>query len=242
VNHLMMRSCLGANGNPIAFVLCASLTLQYAGRICTERLSHQGDWSALEGRRSTTERCPVQRGGRRTSIRRCTVGAAAGLALLLAAAPAHGGALYSVNNLSDELVKIDPATGASTVVGATGTSAITGLAFDTATGTIFGVETNLDQLVTIDPATAATSIVAGSSLPFALAGATFHPDTGELYGIHAFVGDLMTIDTTTGLATLVGPTGFDNGFSSLTFATIPAPGGLAAVAFGASAFIVRRRR
>ena len=107
-----------------------------------------------------------------------------------------------------ELRILDPWTGTSTLIGATGTGPISGIAYDPATETMYGVEGGSGsmgyRLMTINLATGvATSIGdTGINKPGSL---EFGPD-GQLYTGDAS-GQFFRLNTTTGVGTLVGSTG-----------------------------------
>jgi hypothetical protein len=106
------------------------------------------------------------------------------------------------------LYRIDPATGAGTLVGATG-DVMTGIAFDPTFTTMYGINTSpfADQsLFTVNVATGATTLL----------GATGDPPTnnvgdltfvGPLLVGNSFVGEFLSFDLTTGAATLIGNNG-----------------------------------
>ena len=72
--------------------------------------------------------------------------------------------LYGTDTSTDELITIDPASGASTVVGALGFGAVQGLAFDPNSNTLYGTDTSTDQLITIDPASGAGTAVGSTGI------------------------------------------------------------------------------
>jgi extracellular elastinolytic metalloproteinase len=113
---------------------------------------------------------------------------------------------------ASELRTMDPVTGASTIIGATGFGPISGLAYDVAADIMYGITGGFGagaQLLRIDLATGvATSIgVTG----FQAGSLEFGPD-GNLYagGTGVSSGELWRVDIETGAGTLVGPTGFLN--------------------------------
>lgn len=122
--------------------------------------------------------------------------------------------LYGVRQTSfssDQLITIDPATGADTLVGVTGIFDVQTLAFDPNTNTLYTTTTGpTAQLFRIDPATGIGTVV-GLSGFFSVGGLAFDPNTNTLYGTTiGLTAELITIDPVTGAGTAVGPLGFDN--------------------------------
>lgn len=102
---------------------------------------------------------------------------------------------------------LDPATGMSTLVGATGVNAISGLAYNGAT--LFGIAGGPGpaNLYTINTATGVATLVGATTIQ---AGSLeFGPD-GRLYagGTNTNLGEIHIIDPATGASTLLGATGF----------------------------------
>lgn len=129
-----------------------------------------------------------------------------GLGHVVGIAWSPAGTLYGLTNSTapqhpNSLVSIDPATGATQVIGSTGLTTIVegDLARDPTTGQLYGCY-NLDagkrQLFTLNLQTGAAAPIPGSLSgdPSALA---FGLD-GTLYGIDASLGELLTIDKTSG--------------------------------------------
>ena len=109
------------------------------------------------------------------------------------------------------LFRLDPATGATTLVGPTGFPAVPGLAF-LADGRLFGtarVGANVaDGLIRIDPNTGAGVVVGpfGGGM-YSVDAIACDPQTGALYGVSPFLSpaDLLLIDPNTGTAIVLGP-------------------------------------
>ncbi|MFQ5864131.1 MAG: choice-of-anchor D domain-containing protein [bacterium] len=118
---------------------------------------------------------------------------------------AEPGVVYGTTGHVDggNLLRIDPATGAATVIGATGLSAVPGLAIDS-NGRIFGAEASTGKLYRIDAATGAATFATNPGLSF-LDGIAFDKND-NLYGVDVN-RDLYKINPTTGAATLIGNTG-----------------------------------
>ncbi|MEL6427628.1 MAG: hypothetical protein AAFP22_12960 [Planctomycetota bacterium] len=114
--------------------------------------------------------------------------------------------LYGVDRLTDELVRVDPATGAVQSIGPIGvvgnfltTTDIDGLTFDTVAGVLYGVESSRGILVTIDPASGLATDVGG--LGASAEGLALDPATGTLYV--SMAGELRTVDPSTGATTTI---------------------------------------
>ena len=134
----------------------------------------------------------------------------------------------------DQFYRVDPATGAGTGVGPTGTdNGGNGLAWEPATGTLFHTPGDDEALWTIDRSDGSGTVVEGSEgnvgAPLdsnGLNALDFHPLTGVLYGSlkdgEAGDGFLVTVDTADGVTTIVGQFRNSNeveidGFDALAF-------------------------
>jgi hypothetical protein len=116
------------------------------------------------------------------------------------------GSLYALTNSTasqypNSLMRLDPATGASQLIGPTGLAGIVegDLTRDPTTGQLYGcynLATGKRQLFTVNSQTGAATTIPGSLSgdPSALA---FSPD-GTLYGIDTSLSELLTIDKTSG--------------------------------------------
>ncbi|MDD2278530.1 MAG: choice-of-anchor J domain-containing protein [Bacteroidales bacterium] len=119
------------------------------------------------------------------------------------------GIWYACQSTTNNLLTIDPLTGAETVIGPLGVASATGMAFDIITQTMYlsdwtGSETNI---YTVDLTTGATTLVgsAGANLIIGIACG----GDGTLYGVDISTDKLWTINKTTGAATEVGALGVD---------------------------------
>lgn len=144
------------------------------------------------------------------------------------------GLLYGIQDFGPtfnqrNLFRINPATGAATVVGSLGsTGDYSALAFGPS-GTLYAIETTgiNSTLFVIDPNTAA--IVSSLAMNADLAGGagmTFHPLTGVAYVADGGVANtnlLYTLDASTGNLTAVGPINVPGGIAGLTFVNVPEP-------------------
>ena len=126
----------------------------------------------------------------------------------LAIDPRRGVFYVSATGLgASSLYRLDPATGAATLLGpVTGYPAIVDIAVD-CDGVIFGHDLSADVLVEIDPLTGAPTLVGSTGVDANFAqGMDFDNATGTLYAwVRKAAGgtDLMTVNTRTGLATTV---------------------------------------
>ena len=123
------------------------------------------------------------------------------------------------------LYTLDPTTGAATLIGATGTSHVTGLAVHPTTGVLYGVRSDISgsgdtQLLTINKMTGAATVLGttGHQIP----DITFRSD-GTLFGWSETPSDalgnddLLTIDLISGAATKVGDSGVGTSATGLGF-------------------------
>lgn len=121
-------------------------------------------------------------------------------AMGLAFSPA--GTLYAVNSATDELLEIDPSTGAyTTVATVTGADGLVALAFS-GSGTLYASDAASDSLVTLDPATGVASLVGPVGFGD-VQGIAF--GEGILYGVDNITDSLIHINPATGEGTLIGP-------------------------------------
>jgi hypothetical protein len=111
--------------------------------------------------------------------------------------------IFAIDATTNALYRINPATGAATLVGAFAPQ-IASLAFDVNSGKLYGTSRSDTQLYQVDPATAATTLVGPVGFEDVL-GLGFDLN-GQLFGTATGVQELVRINTTTGAATAVGPT------------------------------------
>lgn len=107
--------------------------------------------------------------------------------------------LYMVREGSQNLFRIDPATGATNSVGNTRSTRITGLAYNNDGGTLYGIRAD-GSLLTIDTETGETAVV-GATGYSDMSSLAWH---GTLFAVSATTGQLVEIDPDTGEGTLVG--------------------------------------
>ncbi|MAE62839.1 MAG: hypothetical protein CMJ18_01085, partial [Phycisphaeraceae bacterium] len=112
--------------------------------------------------------------------------------------------LYSVDLAADRLLRINPATGAATVVGALGFSAVGYLAYDPNADVLYGYDFLARDLVTINRATGAASFVGDAGVSFR--DLAFDPVSNTLLGLEQATKEIWSIDTGTADTTsLAGP-------------------------------------
>jgi hypothetical protein len=157
------------------------------------------------------------------------------LALAPAAHAAPGtGTLFGTDASAGNLLTIDRATGAGTVVGNMGIGVVPALAVDPTDGTMYaGTGAGFPAIFTVDPATGAATLVGDTGLGFAAVGGLDFRADGTLFAAVNIVGDggtgsdhLATIDKATGRATVIGPFGTCDFFCSIE--------GIEGIAFDAS--------
>ena len=61
--------------------------------------------------------------------------------------------VYAVDDSTDELLRINPISGESSVIGSVGFSSVRGLAYNWATGILYGADSATNQLIKIDRVT-----------------------------------------------------------------------------------------
>ncbi|MEO7405259.1 MAG: PEP-CTERM sorting domain-containing protein [Burkholderiales bacterium] len=151
------------------------------------------------------------------------------------------GSLFAVNDgglsANDRLWRIDPVTGAGTLMGDTGRTGLQRLAAD-ATDALFGWDVN-SGLQQLSAASGVASQVGAATVPSASIQTLAFAADGRLYGAESA---LYRIDPNSGSTTFVGPTGASGNFSNVrglefTSARVPEPAtlGLLAAALLASA-------
>ena len=128
---------------------------------------------------------------------------------MLASSWVSGATLYGVQSAgnSGQLITIDSATAAPTLMGAT-SSQIDGIAF-APDGTLYATDNTAEQLVTLDPATGSVvSVIGPYGTTDLIEGLAVRPSDSVLFGIDNATGsqsNLCTLDTTTGAVTIIGP-------------------------------------
>jgi len=140
----------------------------------------------------------------------------------------YGNTTVGFGDSADRLYRINPTTGAATLVGATGLigfSDVFALGFDQ-TGQLFGVSQTSNDLVSISTATGAGTLIAGVSVFFAFDIAS-RPGDNTMFLADSGTSSLYTIDTSTGVTTLVGAYGGSSpNLVGLAFSAVPEPASL----------------
>jgi sugar lactone lactonase YvrE len=141
-----------------------------------------------------------------TSMARAGVWAVGLLGLALLSAPGARAALYGVDSGLDQLYRVDPATGAVTLVGSTSANGLTtpgGLAWGGSQMYVIDLEGG--ELFTLDLNTGTPTLIGGSGIS-GWQGLAARPSDGALFAVHQS-GNLYSISATTGAATLIGEMG-----------------------------------
>ncbi len=128
-----------------------------------------------------------------------------------------GGTLYASiiagGGSPSDLATVDPATGVASIIGPTGFSAVTGLAYDSGSGTLYGVlgggNAASGSFVTINMVTGAATIIGPTG--YDKVGSIEFGSDGNLYGGLTSTdgtapGSLILVNTSTGAASVVGNT------------------------------------
>ncbi|MEI6124518.1 MAG: T9SS type A sorting domain-containing protein [Bacteroidota bacterium] len=118
---------------------------------------------------------------------------------------------YAFEYTSNNLITIDTATGARTVIAALDT-AFNGMAYDYKTSTLFGVSSK--NLFSINPATGAKTLIGAIGVSGSvMINLACSPYGGNLYTVNITDDLLYAIDKTTGAATSIGTIGFDASYA-----------------------------
>ena len=154
---------------------------------------------------------------------------------------APDGSLYTASWTTNQLYKMNVATGQATLIGNLGFGGVMDFAFDT-NGKLFGIAgTGLWQ---IDPLTGASTLAANfSGTDGCVMGIAF--DTSNtLYGTSWCSGNspLYKLDIATQSASIVGYTGLANPHGGDIFTAVPEPGTMALLGTGLFGFALRRFR
>src|ERR1700693_592373 len=123
--------------------------------------------------------------------------------------------LFGTDGSGGHLLRVDPATGVGTVVGAMGAGTVPSLAVDPTTFVMYaGQGAGAPNVYTVNTATGAAKLVGNSLLGFAAIGAMDFRADGTLFAAVNIAGDggtgsdhLATISKVTGAATVIGPFG-----------------------------------
>ncbi len=107
-------------------------------------------------------------------------------------------------NQNFNLYSLDPATGLTTLIGATGAPLMTAIDISS-TGVLYGIGFSNGVLYTIDKTTGVAT-AGPTTTPTGMQGLSFGPD-GRLYGANTNTDSLYAIDPVTGTTTLIGAHG-----------------------------------
>ena len=128
----------------------------------------------------------------------------------------YGAAFAGQDGLAD-LLRIDPITGTSSVIGPIGFERVSGMDFDRETGILYATGerndgTNTNVLIAIDPATGAGNEIGPTGLPLGLgldveSDISIRHSDGRIYAYIEPNDGVATIDRITGAATLLGLSG-----------------------------------
>jgi subtilisin-like proprotein convertase family protein len=122
------------------------------------------------------------------------------------------GLVYAIDDVTTNLITIDTATGAPTVVGSTGNANTTGMAYDPVTGNMYVSDVTTcgtsSRLHTINLSTGALTLIGTVTNSPCLIGIAAN-SAGQLYGYDIVNDTLLSIDKATGASTVVGSLGFD---------------------------------
>ncbi len=135
---------------------------------------------------------------------------------LVAGFPAIAAAttLFTADASSQGFYEWDTGSGATSLIGTTGSGGIQGLAYDPVTGTLFA--TSFDSLLSIDPATGQGTIIGSFGAGITGSESLAADANGNLFTVALSTDRLYRLDKTTGAATDIGAT--RGGITAMTFA------------------------
>jgi hypothetical protein len=132
--------------------------------------------------------------------------AALGLLGVAGAADATPPVLLAADAANARLLRLDPGSGAFTVIGPLGVSTVASLAYDSSRGILYATSTQTHQLLRIDPTTGATTVIGplGATL---MHGLEYNPSDDTLYGVAPTgpgpIATLYRVNPATGAATVI---------------------------------------
>jgi hypothetical protein len=132
--------------------------------------------------------------------------ASANLVTPAALAIGPGNVVYASSTTNDALYTLDLLTGAATLVGPYGDTAVImhGLEYVPTTDTLYGVSSHNNGLYVINRSTGTATLVGTSGLA-SFTNLGWNSATGVMYATNSGSDSLYTIDLATGSVTLVGP-------------------------------------
>ena len=120
------------------------------------------------------------------------------------------GKLYGISQSSDQLMTLDPVTGAATPVGALGFNlGASGIAYDCTTDTLYGADAS-GAVFQVDTETGRLHSFVSTGVPFNGVGLAFDPVSGQLLASTGRSNSLWSVDPVTGRSTEIGPLGTVN--------------------------------
>ena len=120
------------------------------------------------------------------------------------------GVLYGLNQSSDQLMQIDPFTGAATAIGPLGFGlSASGIAYDCSTDTLYGADSS-GMVFQVDTTTGLLHSFVTTRVPFAGVGLEFDPVSGQLLAATGRGNSLYSVDPITGTSTRIGALGTRN--------------------------------
>lgn len=161
----------------------------------------------------------------------------------------YGTTAVSFGNVGNFLYSINPVSGAATVIGDFGISALFGLAFNPLDGFLYGTNgegSDTASLYRIDTANANATLI-GSTGVTGVFDIAFRPSDNALFLSSVGSFSLYTADLTTAAGTLVGPFGSFTNIAGLAFvetSVVPVPPSVALMLTGLAGlgWAARRRR
>jgi DNA-binding beta-propeller fold protein YncE len=126
--------------------------------------------------------------------------------------------VYLSSTSLDSLFTLDLGTGAATLVGAYGDSAIVmhGIEYVPATDTLYGVSSHNNGLYEINKTTGAATLIGTSGLT-SFSNIGWNSTTGVMYLTNSGADSFYTVDLATGATTLIGPLGTSTNPNGLAF-------------------------
>lgn len=109
--------------------------------------------------------------------------------------------LYATDDQS--LYTVSTTTGAETLIGSLGTSAMWALDYDSSLNRLIGVDNTTNSMYYIDMATAAKTLV-GSTGSYRITDIWYDSASGSMFGVGNGPNQLYTLNTLTGTATVIG--------------------------------------
>jgi hypothetical protein len=140
------------------------------------------------------------------------VGALAACALSCGIVCGGPPALVAADAAVAQLIRLDPQTGAPTIIGPMGNQTVAALAWDSHRGILYATSTATNALLRIDPQTGASASIGSLGTGCCMHGLEYNPTNGIMYGLRTGSPQVLyRINLFTGaatqVATIVVPTG-----------------------------------